>query len=38
VKFVSDVVCVALTYWISKLFVFHSAARPPVPADRGEGA
>ncbi|MGQ3321760.1 GtrA family protein [Pseudomonas brassicacearum subsp. neoaurantiaca] len=38
VKFVSDVVCVALTYWISKLFVFHSAARPPVSADRGEGA
>lgn len=38
VKFVSDVVCVALTYWISKQFVFHSAARPPVPTDRAEGA
>ncbi|MGD8221046.1 GtrA family protein [Pseudomonas thivervalensis] len=38
VKFVCDVVCVALTYWISKLFVFHSDARPPAPADRAEGA
>ncbi|WP_445571870.1 GtrA family protein [Pseudomonas sp. E102] len=35
VKFVCDVVCVALTYWISKLFVFHSNTR--TPADRAEG-
>ncbi|ALI05373.1 MULTISPECIES: GtrA family protein [Pseudomonas] len=38
VKFVCDVACVALTYWISKLFVFHSATHPPVPPDRAEGA
>ena len=38
VKFVSDVVCVVLTYWISKLFVFHSDTPPPVPVDRAEGA
>ncbi|CAH0227218.1 GtrA family protein [Pseudomonas brassicacearum] len=38
VKFVCDVACVVLTYWISKLFVFHCPARPPVPADRAEGA
>lgn len=38
VKFVCDVICVALTYWISKLFVFHSTTRPPIPADRAEGA
>lgn len=38
VKFVSDVACVVLTYWISKLFVFHSDTRPPTSADRAEGA
>ena len=38
VKLVCDVICVALTYWISKLFVFHCATHPPVPADRAEGA
>lgn len=38
VKFVCDVICVALTYWISKLFVFHCDKHPPVPADRAEGA
>ncbi|WP_246883031.1 GtrA family protein [Pseudomonas sp. Tri1] len=38
VKFVSDVACVVLTYWISKLFVFRSDTRPPAPADRTEGA
>lgn len=38
VKLTCDVVCVALTYWISKLFVFHNGTRPPVPADRAEGA
>jgi putative flippase GtrA len=37
VKLICDVLCVALTYWISKLFVFHSGTRPPVPADRAEG-
>lgn len=38
VKFACDVICVALTYWISKLFVFHSTTPPPVPTDRAEGA
>ncbi|UQI29299.1 GtrA family protein [Pseudomonas bijieensis] len=38
VKFVCDVACVVLTYWISKLFVFHADTRPPVSADRTEGA
>jgi putative flippase GtrA len=38
VKLICDVVCVALTYWISKLFVFHSDSRPPVPTDHAEGA
>lgn len=28
VKFASDVACVFLTYWISKLFVFHQATKP----------
>ncbi|WP_248799625.1 GtrA family protein [Pseudomonas sp. MWU13-2105] len=26
VKFISDILCVMLTYWISKLFVFHLGA------------
>jgi putative flippase GtrA len=30
VKFASDVVCVVVTYWISKLFVFRSAAQTSV--------
>lgn len=38
VKFVSDVICVALTYWISKRFVFRTDTHPPAPADRAEGA
>ncbi|MBC3361526.1 GtrA family protein [Pseudomonas sp. SWRI154] len=38
IKFSCDVVCVALTYWISKLFVFHADTQPPLPADRVEGA
>ncbi|EFQ62887.1 MULTISPECIES: GtrA family protein [Pseudomonas] len=37
VKLISDVICVALTYWISKLFVFHSDTPRPVPADRAKG-
>lgn len=37
VKFVSDVACVVVTYWISKLFVFHSDARKSAPSDRTEG-
>ena len=31
VKFLSDVACVFFTYWISKLFVFHTSERTQGP-------
>ncbi|MBV6750881.1 GtrA family protein [Pseudomonas chlororaphis] len=34
VKFISDVLCVILTYWISKLFVFHLGTADHSSADR----
>jgi putative flippase GtrA len=37
VKFVSDVACVVVTYWISKLFVFHSNGHTSAPSDRAKG-
>jgi len=37
VKFTSDVACVLMTYWISKLFIFHSSKCHPVSSDRAKG-
>ncbi|NUT88932.1 GtrA family protein [Pseudomonas corrugata] len=37
VKFVSDVACVFMTYWISKLFVFTSKAQAPDRPNRVKG-
>ncbi|NWC85304.1 GtrA family protein [Pseudomonas reactans] len=37
VKFASDVVCVLMTYWISKLFVFRSKQYDPAPSDHMQG-
>ncbi|KAA0986942.1 GtrA family protein [Pseudomonas sp. ANT_J12] len=37
VKFVSDVACVVVTYWISKLFVFSSDAHTSAASDRTKG-
>lgn len=34
VKFISDVLCVILTYWISKLFVFHRGMADHSSPDR----
>lgn len=32
-KFASDVICVLMTYWISKNFVFHSNKHAPTSSD-----
>lgn len=37
VKFASDVVCVLMTYWISKLFVFRSGKCESVSPDHVQG-
>jgi putative flippase GtrA len=37
VKFVSDIACVVVTYWISKLFVFRSDTHKSAPSDHVEG-
>jgi len=37
-KFISDVICVALTYWLSKRFVFRPAVAPDAPGATGEEA
>ena len=36
-KFVSDVACVLVTYWISKLFVFHSDNHDSALSERKKG-
>ncbi|MFJ3120886.1 GtrA family protein [Pseudomonas protegens] len=37
VKFVSDVACVLLTYWLSKVFIFHSDKYDAAPPERSKG-
>ncbi|KJZ55930.1 GtrA family protein [Pseudomonas marginalis] len=36
-KFISDVACVLMTYWVSKLFVFHSDKHDPASSDQAKG-
>ncbi|WMN19751.1 GtrA family protein [Pseudomonas piscis] len=38
VKFIADVACVLLTYWVSKLFVFHSDKYDSAPSERSKGS
>jgi putative flippase GtrA len=37
VKFTSDVACVAITYWISKRFVFNANVEPVGASERPKG-
>lgn len=37
VKFSSDVACILVTYWISKLFVFNSPPQKPANTDCAKG-
>lgn len=35
-KFASDLACVALTYWVSKFFIFRTSKKTPSPVDHAK--